>query len=493
MLGASCQASEDTARTCQSALSTCRHVPAELLEIIFSALCLSLHEYSLQIKHDDEEKTPTISTPTLALSQVCSRWRAIARASPRLWSSISVEITELPLGIDAVLELYFTYADSHPLNFRIVRVYDTLAPQLSLGDRAIWRVISTRITRCKSLTLGVSHLDLPEITNLSFPHLESFLQESAIRGTGDDEVMWLWRAIGEAPRLTKAGVWNVNRMLPYSQLTSLSLHFPMAEQVLLLFEVLPTCTRLVDLSLRCVDLDIDPSAFEPVEVPASFRKLSIHHKGYFSFRSRGSILSTIFHNLRMPSLVSFEMECLVWPPSIQVLAEHSPLIQRVDLTLCASDKYDLTPYPPVQFLRSMPNVTYLDLSTQLADSSSVEDEDEGEDEEEKHRSLSFGDRLLSTVLFSFAAESTFFPKLEVLSLRLSDVSLDSETVEKVLAAVSARYSSFGCHPLKEIRVSPCPRDASNANRPQLESVVGSGIDQRLQEAAGKIGVKLVML
>ncbi|KAG7093285.1 hypothetical protein E1B28_006967 [Marasmius oreades] len=68
-----------------------RRVPVEIWEMIFSMVRLSFCEYSF---NDDYcEDSPLLGPPTTIISQVCSHWRTIATALPKLWSSINVDLS----------------------------------------------------------------------------------------------------------------------------------------------------------------------------------------------------------------------------------------------------------------------------------------------------------------------------------------------------------------------------------------------------------------
>ncbi|KAJ7181238.1 hypothetical protein C8R46DRAFT_864078, partial [Mycena filopes] len=65
---------------------------------------------------------PRRNQAPLHLSQVCSRWRAIALATPQLWTSIYLELFDdhqAPVEEDStasLLDLWFARAGGHPLS-----------------------------------------------------------------------------------------------------------------------------------------------------------------------------------------------------------------------------------------------------------------------------------------------------------------------------------------------------------------------------------------
>ncbi|KAG7093311.1 hypothetical protein E1B28_006994 [Marasmius oreades] len=106
-----------TTRQCRAAIFAQRRVPVEIWEMIFSMSCLSLCEYSFDV--DYRSGSPLLGHPATLISQVCSRWRTIVKASSKLWSSINVNLSETRYNAVLPLEVYFSNSGDYPLKLRI--------------------------------------------------------------------------------------------------------------------------------------------------------------------------------------------------------------------------------------------------------------------------------------------------------------------------------------------------------------------------------------
>ncbi|KAE9408955.1 hypothetical protein BT96DRAFT_787040, partial [Gymnopus androsaceus JB14] len=109
----------------QSLLSPFRKLPNEILCIIFELACTDnlLQEYPWP--NPTELSLPVITNvPALAISAVCTRWRSLALASPRLWSQFRLEIApkeETTVDLDrqrgfiSTLQLFLDRSANSPL------------------------------------------------------------------------------------------------------------------------------------------------------------------------------------------------------------------------------------------------------------------------------------------------------------------------------------------------------------------------------------------
>ncbi|KAE9407438.1 hypothetical protein BT96DRAFT_132771 [Gymnopus androsaceus JB14] len=79
--------SNSTATRTRPSFLQLRKLPTELLLEIFTLVCTSSGSYSLEIKRD------SVSTAALDLSQVCSAWRQVTRATGVLWSNLYVDLS----------------------------------------------------------------------------------------------------------------------------------------------------------------------------------------------------------------------------------------------------------------------------------------------------------------------------------------------------------------------------------------------------------------
>ncbi|KAL0570007.1 hypothetical protein V5O48_011954 [Marasmius crinis-equi] len=490
------RALKDNTETCCSALSPQRRVPTEVWEQVFSHLCLSLYKYQFQIDCDDEDEfqahKPVLETPALVLTRVCSRWRDIALALPHIWASVSVEFKKLPFWIDTPLNLHFVNAKDYPLNIRLIRNTDLPLHPLSRRDSAAWRTLSPHISRCKNLSVELSHFDFPEIQGLSFPDLESFTEEAVQYGTANDDIPWFWGAIQNAPKLTRVSLSSLHLELPYSRLTWLEIRYLDEDDLQFLFVTLASCRHLESLELWHLEHDTEPLALAPVEVP-SLRELKIHGGGirgrrryYPHLHKTNHILSALFTSLFLPSLISLELQCEDWPPSLPTLAQQSTSLERVKLTITESAACpDMNTHPITTFLQYLPRLTRVELL--MTSKSTYVVQPVGGFVRPQH-----SDDVLSTILSGLQIppdNRVLLSKLESISLRLSDLTMNSQVVEKMLEVVKERYSAS--RPVKEFLLYYGLSFSENRDEKE-KFVLEPKIVEKIREAESGLGVKMVI-
>ncbi|KAL0581763.1 hypothetical protein V5O48_000240 [Marasmius crinis-equi] len=480
---------DDNIRHCRSVLAVHRQVPTEIWDMIFTHLCLSLHNYSFEINHNTEYRLgedveiPIIETPTILLSQVCSRWRQIVHGLPRLWTSISVELQALPYDITESLLLHFSKARDHPLRVRIVRDADEPRPPLSDYGRDAWRVLEQSLYRCKVLVFEVSHLDFLEVGNLSFPQLEHFCEEAYRFGTTEDETPWFWEAIHRAPKLRSASVWSFHDKLPCSRLVSLHIRPLNRDEIRLLLDTLPTCEYLKDLTLEGLYAiaHMQPAVLE--RAAPSLKELTIS-PGRCGLRHDNPILSSFLTSLSMPSLVSFKLTCEEgWPPSLLTVTQRSPSLER--FTFCthiANGEDDVSTYPLLPLFQSLAGLKQFELYVG-AGNSSWENKGNGTE------NTLFGNEILSAVLSNLRItpdSHILVPKLEVLSLRLFPVALNSKAVDEVEEVLLSRYMTS--RPLREFHLH-----RTSAKWEEIGKVaVNPSIAERVREIGRRLGSQVVV-
>ncbi|KAF8880963.1 hypothetical protein BD779DRAFT_1675629 [Infundibulicybe gibba] len=115
------------------------NLPPEIIEIIFLKLCSSKTVFPLQ---RDE--------PRLLVTQICSRWRAIALAIPSLWANIRVSLdSESRLLLDPICAWISRSAQS-PLSFGMRNPTHSYGSSTKLDD-----LVFSVIQRCASLKLCI--------------------------------------------------------------------------------------------------------------------------------------------------------------------------------------------------------------------------------------------------------------------------------------------------------------------------------------------------
>ncbi|KAL0066723.1 hypothetical protein AAF712_006328 [Marasmius tenuissimus] len=479
---------EMNVRTCRSVLAAQRRVPNEIWETIFTILCNSLHDYSLNVNFDHEwGARDVLETPPLILSQVCSRWRAIAKGLPHLWSSVSVAFGKLPYDITVPLDLYLTNSKKCPLSIRIIReLRSGYRPPLNKDAVVAWRHLVRQFSRCGTLTFLATHFDFPAVRGLSFPQLRIFREEALYYGSSRYEMYWIWQAIWQAPTLTTVFLCSFNDdFAPSSRLRSLHISAVCEDSVIPLLIFLPSCTCLEILSIYAfVDgCKRHPEILEQ-EVP-SLRKLVFGAKTGFS-EANGAVLATLLSSLCLPSLVSLELRAAEgWPQSLLTLARRSPLIEHLDLYLpCSTQRddlidalnFDLTP-----LFWSLPNLMDLELHIARNDSRS----------EPTSREIElplFGDEIFSKMLSSLRTKpdySLLLPKLTRVSLSLFPLSLGPETIDQVLDLVSERHSIS--RPFMKFHVFRNPKRSSLQRGAEIEK---AGLDPALRKKASEFGKRV---
>ncbi|KAG7093319.1 hypothetical protein E1B28_007001 [Marasmius oreades] len=291
-------AAEAVTKQCRASLSVHRRVPVEIWELIFSILCLSLHDYSF-----DTNLLPGL--PAILISQVCSHWKAIAGGLPSIWSSINVQLREL-CDTRLPLETYLSNSAGYPLKIRIAG--QSNAPLTPQGVD-VWQTLFKHINRCRELVMAIPSFcfnehHFPSISNFTFSKLESLHEEDVI--PGQREWPWFWQAIQEAPKLTTVTTLNSNRTLvPFSRLTTWEVHTSGPSEVCELFDALRSCDCLVSLTLPAIWSNSKYNvalSLPTVELP-SLRRFSA-----IAYRDQCGWLSTIVESLIMPLLETLRIE-----------------------------------------------------------------------------------------------------------------------------------------------------------------------------------------
>ncbi|KAJ4495094.1 hypothetical protein C8J55DRAFT_112420 [Lentinula edodes] len=155
----SCTEQEASRTQLQSAMDKGRTMPCpirilspDILGEIFSLICLS--DYSLKIcRPKPFTKESLMSSPTLALTQVCSYWRCLVFSLPLLWSSLSIESWHL-YGRPALADLVVTYisrSGNVPLKIHLKSEEDIPEVELQVFDALL-----EHVSRWREATLYIS-------------------------------------------------------------------------------------------------------------------------------------------------------------------------------------------------------------------------------------------------------------------------------------------------------------------------------------------------
>ncbi|KAF9263994.1 hypothetical protein L218DRAFT_842294, partial [Marasmius fiardii PR-910] len=101
----------------RAAISAQRRVPMEVWGMIFSTLCLVLHEYLFDVC-SITCRSPLLKVPAILISQVCARWNVVAKSIPSIWSSINVHIGCRTYNFVKSLKIYLSNSKDCPLKLR---------------------------------------------------------------------------------------------------------------------------------------------------------------------------------------------------------------------------------------------------------------------------------------------------------------------------------------------------------------------------------------
>ncbi|KAK1224822.1 hypothetical protein PQX77_012233 [Marasmius sp. AFHP31] len=458
---------ESNIKQCRSVVSTKWRLPVELWEHIFSIFCTSLHDFSFEV---DYRYRQPVKMPPIVVSQVCSRWRGIARSCPRLWSFLSIELNSLSRKIDVPLSAYLERAKSFPLTIRVER-YDRwsstneIPPLPTQQSRDAWAVLAQNLFRCTHLTVRINNYNFIEApSGLSFPNLTSLCEEDYGNNGPEqpDETnrpRWYWDAIRAAPKLAEASIYCLHSTdsIPYHRLTSLSLLFICGRvEAEPFFRVLPTCVKLVSLKIVSPNDREMTNIWQPQTIGLpSLRFLSIdtnHCDLPNPLRpspDENVILSRLFLSLNIQSLTDFSIKFHhEWPLHLTHLLEKcSPSLRRVVITQALEGRQlpgSAIRDHVLELLKSLSHLSHLELffgekraaGFPIFRSSIPQD-------------LTPVDDLLWTLLskLEMSGRPALLPKLEFLSLSFSDITFNDEIAENILSLVSRRFETSS--PLKD--------------------------------------------
>ncbi|KAL0575251.1 hypothetical protein V5O48_006716 [Marasmius crinis-equi] len=314
-------------------------------------------------------------------------------------------------------------------------------------DKLMWRTLSRNFARCHRITL-----DMPQITSLNlrpsrswdgtFPSLTSLI----IRSEGSTPDSQFWQSFQSASKLTKVTIslrvahWPEH--IPYPQLVSLELTRLALHETENLLIKLNRCSSLRFLTLG--DIQTGAMTIPPhihVEMPL-LQTLSIgfQGRGVVLYNSRYDSLYGLMEALSLPSLIEFRLHLIVeeqsggvWPHPLLAMLKSATILRKVSLSLTCSDTISST-YGLYDLLKQTPNLTHFEfsLSRDRGRYSGVR----------AYRARA--DALISEVFFELGSRpDTFLPKVQCLSLRVMDITLNKETVSNVIGVAKLRGESHG--------------------------------------------------
>uniref|UniRef100_A0A0W0FLM7 F-box domain-containing protein n=1 Tax=Moniliophthora roreri TaxID=221103 RepID=A0A0W0FLM7_MONRR len=345
----------------RSFISPMRRLPTELFLSIFENVCLPkrTNHHSLYIGD-------SIWIPAIALSQVCSQWRDVIHNIPRLWSSISLDISSGPTytrNIARLIQLYLRNSKGCPLRVSINGVIMEPYPK-SLWDGhnlTALKSLMQQASRCEVLQLRLHTLDLAAIgpMAISFPHLRELRNFIRVPEDAPDNNSWFWNALRNAPQLANLAMRTIPgqslNVLPFNQISSLTISWVTSIPPLL--EMLSTLTNITSVSVHALDRGM--SASTPVTLP----NIGTLRLGPSS--ERLGTFAPLLDSLILPSLTTFESTCTYATtlphnfPSLPALFQRSSCPLR-NLTLQYPTLY-LSEKVLIETLKAVPSLTHIEL------------------------------------------------------------------------------------------------------------------------------------
>ncbi|KAL0067046.1 hypothetical protein AAF712_005830 [Marasmius tenuissimus] len=459
----------------RSALSACRRVPVEIWQLIFTFLCFSYNRHSLVIDQCELTGRMIYEMPTIALTHVCRKWRAIISGSPVLWSSISVELDLVGRDFREPLALHLKNSKGCGLNLLIQRKAGRRERwQFWRYGADLWEILCPHLQRCAILALqGDGYEALPTDRTVNLWHVRKLTLGATSRPI--DKENWLWRAMGNVPHLTASKLFHAHQLalLPHSQLTGLAIHAFDAKDYHTGFPVnllqdLARCKNMHSLYLKCSFHDHDGrNTLSPVQpqikvILSRLTGMTIHD---YTEGELDPLQSFFFSSITYAFPIFLPLE------TMSLRLHHMPNL-------------DPSRYAVLSLLESLSGSLVefkLTVTTRLKANGANGD---------------YLDPFLVAILSklnerSSEHEFTFLPKLKNLKLRLEGITVDAQTVELALDMLNNR--GLHSYPLREFSLIRYTRQC-DSGRPQQTvipfelSYVSAREVKELEESFGPINI-----
>ncbi|KAK1222044.1 hypothetical protein PQX77_015143 [Marasmius sp. AFHP31] len=192
-------------------VSAIRRLPNEILSEIFHS-CVPPGVYSFSADRTG------VRTRALDISQICSRWRTVINAIPKLWSSFHIDLYKIKHDVSSIIGIYIDRSQEHPLYVCLTDELYKAAEMNSFvrskvekrfGGRGLEGVDSLlgTVTRFEELKIDMSGGLIDCIIRRETPGIDKgvdFCRLKVLKTTlyAFLSNSLLWKGIYEAPKLT---------------------------------------------------------------------------------------------------------------------------------------------------------------------------------------------------------------------------------------------------------------------------------------------------
>lgn len=321
-------------------LSPIRQMPLEVMQEIF-VHCLP----------NDQYVRPDACKAPLLLGQVCAPWRRAVLATPRLWSSLAIQLSHRNSGRRlSLMKSWISRSSGHPISlFVYIPMADEHIANMFVG------ILHSHLHRLKNLRLTLPHhcrTPVLEALAQGTPLLESLQMRFSPTKVEDTPLSSgkLLVTGTSAPRLravswSSQGIERVLFSLHVTHLTDLDVDYPLSVAECL--GIMKECPKLINCEFRAVSAWENTTSF-PIDVSASL-PIVLSEVRALSLQTTQA-LDIFFDCLELPALetlkvvdMGLETDFRVWSQSTfnGFIARSGCLLQRLHLLNVLSSEDDL--------------------------------------------------------------------------------------------------------------------------------------------------------